>query len=320
MPAVNTSSLHPAVFILMGFPGIEHLQHWLSVPFTVLYITALTANSILILVVTLEKSLHSPMYLFLCMLAMVDIGLCTCTLPKVLEVLWLNKNISFEGCFIQMFFIYSFASLESSILVMMAYDRYIAIYNPLRYTTILSRTLIAKIFFSFLIRDVILTGLIPIFASRLPYCSTNVVPHCYCDHMAVAKLACANIIMNSYYGLAAAFSIAGFDFVLIIFSYIMIFRAVLKLGTKGARLKALNTCGSHLVVIMYFYISTIFNYVVYRFGNEIPVHVHNIFSVLCLLIPPVLNPIVYAVRTKEIRQAFQKHFLRRTIKPKINFH
>nr|XP_006628034.1 PREDICTED: olfactory receptor 52E4-like [Lepisosteus oculatus] len=314
MPAVNTSSLHPAVFILMGFPGIEHLQHWLSVPFTVLYITALAANSILILVIRLEKSLHSPMYLFLCMLAMVDIGLCTSTLPKVLEVLWLdNKDISFEGCFIQMFFIYIFAALESSVLVMMAYDRYIAIYNPLRYTAILSQTRIAKMLVAFLIRDIILPGLIPTLASRLPYCSSNIIPHCYCDHMAVVKLACANIIMNSYYGLSVAFSIAGFDFVLIIFSYIMIFRAVLKLGSKGARLKALNTCGSHLVVIMYFYITSIFNYVVYRFGNEIPVHVHNIFSVLCLLIPPVLNPIVYAVRTREIRQAFQKHFLKRTV-------
>nr|XP_006628032.2 PREDICTED: olfactory receptor 52D1-like [Lepisosteus oculatus] len=300
----------------MGFPGIEHLQHWLSVPFTVLYITALTANSILILVIRLEKSLHSPMYLFLCMLAMVDIGLCTSTIPKVLEVLWLdNKDISFEGCFIQMFFIYVFVSLESSVLVMMAYDRYIAIYSPLLYTSKLSRTHIAKMFFLFLIRDIILTGMIPTLASRLPYCSSNIIPHCYCDHMAVAKLACANITMNSYYGLSVALFIAGFDVVLTSFSYIMIFRAVLKLGSKEARLKALNTCGAHLFVILTFYVTLMFNYFLYRVGNGIPVHVHNVFSVLYLLIPPVLNPIVYSVRTKEIRQAFLKHLMRRRVDP-----
>ncbi|XP_066556168.1 olfactory receptor 52B2-like [Amia ocellicauda] len=310
MSALNISVLRPAGFILMGFPGIEHMQHWLSIPFTVLYIMALVANSTIILVVKFEKNLHTPMYVLLSVLALVDIGLCTTTLPKILEILWLNnKDISFEGCFIQMFFIYIFAALESSILVMMAYDRYVAIYSPLRYAAILSKTLMGKIFVAFLIRAIVLTGLIPTFASRLPYCSSVSIPHCYCDHMAVAKLACTNIIMNSYYGLSVALSILGVDVIFIGFSYIMIFRAVLKLGSNGARLKALNTCGSHLFVIMYFYITSLFNYLVYRFGKDVPVHVHSVFAVLYLLIPPVLNPMVYAVRTKEIRHAFLKHFL-----------
>ncbi|MBN3297256.1 olfactory receptor 52B2-like [Amia ocellicauda] len=310
MSALNTSVLRPAGFILMGFPGIEHMQHWLSIPFTVLYITALVGNSTIILVVKFENNLHTPMYVLLSVLALVDIGLCTTTLPKILEILWLNsKDISFEGCFIQMFFIYIFAALESSILVMMAYDRYVAIYSPLRYAAILSKTLMGKIFVAFLTRAIVLTGLIPTFASRLPYCSSVSIPHCYCDHMAVAKLACTNIIMNSNYGLFVAISIIGVDVIFIGFSYIMIFRAVLKLGSKGARLKALNTCGSHLFVIMYFYITSLFNYLVYRFGKDVPVHVHSIFAVLYLLIPPVLNPMVYAVRTKEIRHAFLKHFL-----------
>ncbi|MBN3297262.1 O52D1 protein, partial [Amia calva] len=294
----------------MGFPGIEHLQHWLSIPFTVLYIMALVGNSTIILVVIFEQRLHTPMYVFLSMLAFVDIGLCTAVLPKILEILWFNSNdISFKGCFIQMFFIYMFATLESSILVMMAYDRYVAIYNPLHYAAILSKTLMGKIFVAFFIRDLVLTGLVPTFASRLPYCSSVSIPHCYCDHMAVAKLACTNIIMNSNYGLSVALILAGLDLVCIGFSYIMIFRAVLKLGSKGAHLKALNTCGSHLFVIMYFYITSLFNYLVYRFGKDVPVHVHSIFAVLYLLIPPVLNPMVYAVRTKEIRHAFLKLFL-----------
>ncbi|MBN3297255.1 olfactory receptor 52E4-like [Amia ocellicauda] len=314
MSALNTSVLRPAGFILMGFPGIEHLQHWLSIPFTVLYITALVGNSTIILVVKFEQHLHTPMYVFLSMLAFVDIGLCTAVLPKILEILWLNsKDISFEGCFIQMFFIYMFVTLESSILVMMAYDRYVAICNPLRYTTILSKTLVCKAFVAFFIRDLVLTGLIPTLASRLPYCSSVCISHCYCDHMAVAKLACTNIIMNNYYGLFVALSILGVDAIFVGFSYIMIFRAVLKLGSKGARLKALNTCGSHLFVIMYFYIISLFNYLVYRFGKDVPVHVHVVFGVLYLLIPPVLNPMVYAVRTKEIRHAFLRHFLPRKI-------
>uniref|UniRef100_A0A8C4RW10 Olfactory receptor n=1 Tax=Erpetoichthys calabaricus TaxID=27687 RepID=A0A8C4RW10_ERPCA len=301
MQVGNISSLRPAEFVLLGFPGMDSYQHWLSIPFTVMYLLAVAANFIIIFLVRLEKNLHSPMYLFLCLLALVDLGLCTSTLPKMLHIFFLNeKRITFEGCFVQMFCIHFFSSLESSILVIMAYDRYVAIYNPLRYTSILSNKFVAKTFSAFLIRGFILTGLIPTLASRLPYCATNTISHCYCDHMAVVKLACSDISMNSYYGLFVAFSILGLDVIFITFTYVMILRTVLKLGSKSAQLKAFHTCGSHLFVILYFYITSLFTFLVYRIGQSVPPQIHII--VLYLLLPSCFNPIIYGVRTKEIRE------------------
>ncbi|XP_041116085.1 olfactory receptor 52E4-like [Polyodon spathula] len=311
---IQQRQYHPNTFILIGFPGLESYQHWLTIPFSVMYILAIIGNILLICIVKLEPNLHTPMYTFLCVLAMVDIGLCTSTIPKMLQMFWQkDSTISFEGCFIQMFFIHVLSSLESSTLAAMAYDRYVAIYNPLLYTTILTKGKMAKIMGVLFARCFILAGLVPVLASMLPYCSANTIQHCFCEHMAVAKLACKDITMNSYYSLAVAFVIAGTDITFIIFTYAVILRAVSKLGSKAARVKAFNTCGSHLFVIMYFYTTTLFTFVTYRFGKNIPPRIHVMFAVLYLLVPPMLNPIVYGVKTKEIRQGFQKHFLRKKI-------
>ncbi|XP_041116081.1 olfactory receptor 52E4-like [Polyodon spathula] len=297
-------------FILIGFPGLEGYQHWLTIPFSVMYSLAIVGNILLIYIVKLEPNLHSPMYTLLSVLAMVDIGLCTSTIPKMLQIFWQKvTSISFEGCFSQMFFIHVLSSLESSTLAVMAYDRYVAIYNPLLYTTILTTSKIAKILGALFVRCFILAGLVPVLASMLPYCSANAIQHCFCDHMAVAKLACKDITMNSYYGLTAAFVIMGTDVLFILFTYVMILRAVSKLGSKAARLKAFNTCGSHLFVILYFYTTMLFTFVTYRFGKNIPPRIHVMFAVLYLLVPPMLNPIVYGVRTKEIRETVMKEIL-----------
>ncbi|XP_039602304.1 olfactory receptor 52E4-like [Polypterus senegalus] len=314
MSTQNISTIRPSEFILIGFPGMGNDQQWLSVPFALLYFLAIAANILIISVVKVEQNLHSPMYQFLSVLSVVDLGLCTTTLPKMLQIFITNqKSITFEGCFVQMFCVHFFSTVESSVLVIMAYDRYVAIYNPLRYTTILTNAFLVKFFSILVLRDFILTGLIPTLASRLPYCASNLISHCYCDHMAVAKLACTNISMNSYYGLFVAFSVLGLDALFITSTYVMILRAVLKLGSKAARLKALNTCGSHLFVILYFYITSFFNFLVYRVGQNIPPQIHITFAVLYLLVPPVLNPLVYAIRTKEIRHAFVKHFLKKQV-------
>ncbi|KAK6486440.1 olfactory receptor 52E4-like, partial [Huso huso] len=303
-------------FILIGFPGLEGYQHWLTIPFSVMYILAIVGNIFLICIIKLEPNLHTPMYTLLCVLATVDIGLCTSTIPKMLQIFWQKVcSISFEGCFIQMFFIHVMSSLESSTLAVMAYDRYVAIYNPLHYTSILTKAKMAKIMGVLFTRCFILAGLVPVLASMLPYCSANTIQHCFCDHMAVAKLACKDITMNSYYGLTAAFVIMGMDVLFILFTYVMILRAVSKLGSKAAWVKAFNTCGSHLFVILYFYTTMLFTFVTYRFGKNVPPRIHVMFAVLYLLVPPMLNPIVYGVRTKEIRQGFRKLFLRNKINP-----
>ncbi|XP_039602305.1 olfactory receptor 51I2-like [Polypterus senegalus] len=306
MSALNTSYLRPKEFFLIGFPGIESYQTWISIPFCVMYVIALVANVLIIYTVKVNHSLHNPMYVLLATLSLVDLALC-CLTTQILKIFWLNdRAIAFDACLFQMFCVHFFSSLESSILAIMAYDRYVAIYNPLRYMSILSYRFLAKIILSHFLRDLILIGLLPILASRLPFCSSNVIPHCYCDHMGILKLACTDISMNSYLGLFEIASIFGLDAIFIIFSYILILRSVLKVGSKEAFLKALNTCGAHLFVILYFYTTYLFSVLVYRTGQKVVPEIHIMFAVLYLLVPPVLNPLVYAIRTKEIRHAILK--------------
>ncbi|XP_028656831.1 olfactory receptor 52E4-like [Erpetoichthys calabaricus] len=307
---VNTSDSTPD-FILTSFPGLEAYRHLLSIPFIIMYSFAIVGNIAIIYIIKLEETLHTPMYILLCILAVVDIGLCNTTTPKMLAIL-LNdaRSISFQACFLQMFFIYFFSTLESSILAVMAYDRYIAICNPLRYSTILTTAAISKILLVLFLRCAILTGLIPIMASKLPYCSSTVVPQTYCDHMPVANLACTDITINSYYGLSVAFLIVGMDVIFISFTYIMIIRAVLKLASKQARIKAFSTCGSHVFIILYFYTSGLGSFLTYRFSKNAFNQLNIVSSVLYLILPPVLNPAVYGVRTKEIRDGFIKHLRR----------
>ncbi|XP_028656832.1 olfactory receptor 52E4-like [Erpetoichthys calabaricus] len=318
MPTYNTSSATPD-FFLIGFPGLEDYHHWLSVPFTFTYLIAILGNVTIILIVKHEENLHMPMYVFLCVLAVVDLGLSTSVLPEMLNVMLFNIHvISFQACFLQMFLVDFFSGLESSILAVMAYDRYVAIYRPLHYTSLLTATSIVKILTVLLIRCLILTGVIAILASRLPYCSLTNVSHCYCYHIAVAKLACTDITLNSSYGLFVAFLIIGTDLIFIAFTYVKILKAVLKLGSKAAQHKAFNTCGSHLFIILYYYSSGLFSFLTNRFGESFPQHIKILLSVLYLIVPPALNPIIYGLRTKEIREVFHKYLFRTKIEPMDN--
>ncbi|XP_051782518.1 olfactory receptor 52E4-like [Erpetoichthys calabaricus] len=316
MSTVNISYVRPKEFILIGFPGMENYQIWISIPFCAMYVLALVANVLIIFLVKVNHNLHNPMYVLLAALSLVDLAMCSLALPKILQMFWFNdRTIAFEACFIQMFCVHFFSALESSILAIMAYDRYVALYNPLRYMSILSYRFLAQVFICLLLRDLILMGLVPVFASRLPFCSSNVIQHCYCDHMGVAKLACTDISMNSALGLFAISSIFGLDVIFIIFSYVLIMRTVVKIGSKDAFRKAVNTCSSHLFVILYFYTTLLFSLLVYRTGMKVQPQIHVMFAILYLLVPPVLNPLIYAIRTKEIRHALLKIILNKKIIP-----
>ncbi|XP_064413057.1 olfactory receptor 52N4-like [Latimeria chalumnae] len=187
----------------------------------------------------------------------------------------------------------------------MAYDRYVAICKPLYYSTILTKSFIVKLVLLYLVRAIVLFLPQYILASRLPFCSL-IIPFCFCDYSTVLKLACGNTIVNSVYSLIAALLVTGVDVAFIMFSYAMILRAVLKLGSSQARRKAMNTCVTHLYVILYFYTAVLFSILANRFSKSMPSDIHTLVASSYILIPPVLNPLVYGLRTKEIRQGFLK--------------
>ncbi|XP_067399256.1 olfactory receptor 52P1-like [Emydura macquarii macquarii] len=311
MAAFNLTHSDPSTFILNGIPGLEAAHIWISIPFSTFYIISLVGNVTVLLAVSKEQTLHKPMYLLLCMLALTDIGKSTCVMPKALCLFWFrSKGITVDGCLTQMFFLYAFAAMHSAVLVTMAFDRYIAICNPLRYSTILTNARIAKLGLVGLIRAVLLILPVPLLLRRLPFCANRVILHMYCEHMAVVKVSCGDTRINRMYGLVITFVIIGLDLTLIGLSYGLIIRAVLRISSKNAHWKALNTCTAHICVMLMSYISNLFSTLTHRFGQGIAAHVHILLAILHILVPPMLNPIIYGVKTKELRDKVGKYTCR----------
>uniref|UniRef100_A0A8C3SL99 Olfactory receptor n=1 Tax=Chelydra serpentina TaxID=8475 RepID=A0A8C3SL99_CHESE len=302
MAASNWTTLHPSTFILLGIPGLEAAHVWISIPFCSVYILSLLGNGLLLAVIKTEPRLHEPMYLFLCMLALADLVISTTTLPKTLCIFWFSdRAIHINACLAQIFLIHSLSIMESGFMLAMAFDRYVAICNPLRHSDILTNRVVANIGLFIVMRGAIFMGPHPFLLKRLPYCRTNVISHTYCEFMALVKLACEDTTIMSAYSLTVAFLAGGLDFILIVVSYILILQAVFRLPSKEARHKSLGTCGSHVCIMLMFYTPAGFTYFSHRFGHVAP-HVHILIANMYLLFPPMMNPIIYGVRTPAIRQ------------------
>ncbi|EPY72753.1 olfactory receptor 52A5-like protein [Camelus ferus] len=191
----------------------------------------------------------------------------------------------------------------------MALDRYVAICNPLRHATVFSRQLLTHIGVGVILRAAILTApSIALIKCHLKHYRTTIISHSYCERMALVKLATEDVRINKIYGLFVAFTILGFDIIFITLSYVQIFITVFQLPQKEARIKAFNTCIAHICVFLQFYLLAFFSFFTHRFGSHIPPYVHILLSNLYLLVPPFLNPIVYGVKTKQIRDHVLKMF------------
>ncbi|XP_078515209.1 olfactory receptor 56A4-like [Lissotriton helveticus] len=297
-------------FVLICFPGIESWQHWLSIPIALLFLVVLTANTTLTITIYSSRRLHQPMYYLLLLLSVVDLLMSLTVAPKALAVLLFNKKtISRFGCFSQIFILYYSRGLESSIFICLAYDRYVAICNPLRHSTIItSRRTAQAVALSFLCNTVLYMPY-PLLAARLNYCG-DTIPHCLCENVPLAKLACDSIPANQIYPMFVLSTLLMSLSLSLAFSYSMIIRAVLRLGTPGAAQKAFSTCTAHLILVCLFYCTIILIPISNRVEQFIPRPVHVLLRLCENLLLPALNPLVYGIRTKEIRKEIPMLFRR----------
>ncbi|XP_039703694.1 olfactory receptor 51Q1-like [Pteropus medius] len=290
-------------FILTGIPGFEASHIWISIPFCCLYTISIMGNIAILTVIRSEPSLHQPMYLFLSMLALTDLGLTLTTLPTVMPLLWFNaRAIGFEACFTQIFFIHTCSFMESSVLLAMSFDRYVAICRPLHYVTILTSQVIGRIGLAIICRCVLAVLPSLFLLKRLPFCRSRLLSHSYCLHQDMIRLVCGDIRFNSWYGFALVLLIIVMDPLLIMLSYAMILKSVLGVASMIERLRALNNCLSHILAVLVLYVPMVGLSMTHRFAKHASPLVHVTMANIYLLAPPVMNPIIYSVKTKQIRQ------------------
>ncbi|KAI2558361.1 olfactory receptor family 51 subfamily Q member 1 [Homo sapiens] len=302
MSQVTNTTQEGIYFILTDIPGFEASHIWISIPVCCLYTISIMGNTTILTVIRTEPSVHQRMYLFLSMLALTDLGLTLTTLPTVMQLLWFNvRRISSEACFAQFFFLHGFSFMESSVLLAMSVDCYVAICCPLHYASILTNEVIGRTGLA-IICCCVLAVLPSLFLlKRLPFCHSHLLSRSYCLHQDMIRLVCADIRLNSWYGFALALLIIIVDPLLIVISYTLILKNILGTATWAERLRALNNCLSHILAVLVLYIPMVGVSMTHRFAKHASPLVHVIMANIYLLAPPVMNPIIYSVKNKQIQ-------------------
>ncbi|XP_053363788.1 olfactory receptor 52K1-like [Clarias gariepinus] len=300
-------------FTTFTFTGFHELEEWgpiLSIPYLLMFLLSFTSNLILIYLIISQRALHTPMCLLIGLMAVVDLSLPIFFIPKLLlNVLFNWKGISLVGCLVQMFCIHCVGTFQSTILLWMALDRFFAICKPLYYHKYMAMTNFLKFIIFPVIRNVLVITIMVSWAGKLTFCATDQIDHCFCEHMALVQLACGDVSINNALGLLALFLIITADFMFITISYIAILFSVLRSGKTS--LKAINTCITHIIVMSVSLTFALIAFLSYRIRNNFSPSSRVFLSTMYLIFPSCFNPIIYGVRTKEIREhilKFINHF------------
>ncbi|XP_029431436.1 olfactory receptor 1020-like [Rhinatrema bivittatum] len=299
----NDTSLRD--FVLLGFTSAPHLQVVLFVGFLLIYLTTLLGNLGIILVIQTDSHLHTPMYFFLANLAFVDLWYSSVTAPKMLiNFLSQDKSISYIGCATQIFLFVTLGCTESLLLAAMAYDRYVAICKPLYYAVIMTRTFCSQMVAGSYIGGVLYSALQTGFTFRLSFCASHEIDHFFCDIPTLLKLSCTNTYINDVVLPTLVVIVIFISVLVILFSYIYILATILRISSTEGRRKAFSTCASHFICVTLFYGTIIFKYVlpssIYSLEQDRAV------SVIYAQVIPMLNPLIYSLRNKEVKAAVSK--------------
>ncbi|MBZ3882154.1 Olfactory receptor 7G2 [Sciurus carolinensis] len=298
MKARNQTAI--SEFLLLGLTEDPALQPLVFSLFLSMYLVTIMGNLLIILAISSDSHLHTPMYFFLCILSANDICLSTSTVPKMLvNILRQDQSITYSGCLCQVCFFIIFVGLENCLITVMSYDRYVAICHPLKYTVIMNPRLCAVLVLLSLVISIVHALLHTLMVLRLSFCTDLEIPHFFCELAQVLKLACSDTLINNLLVYLVAVLFAGVPLSGIIFSYVHIVYSVLRMPSSGGKHKAFSTCGSHLSVVSLFY------------GTGLGVYISSavtdssrksaVASVMYSVVPQMLNPFIYSLRNRDMK-------------------
>uniref|UniRef100_M0R6W7 Olfactory receptor n=1 Tax=Rattus norvegicus TaxID=10116 RepID=M0R6W7_RAT len=299
-----------SLFFLLGLPISKH-QHLFYALFLSMYLTTVLGNLIIIILILLDSHLHTPMYFFLSNLSFSDLCFSTVTMPKLLQNMQSQDTSITAGCLTQMYFFNLFGGLEIFLLVVMAYDRYVAICLPLYYTRIMSPKLCVCLVLMSWIFNVLYSMLHTLLLARLSFCDNNVIPHFFCDISALLKLACSDTSINELVILILGGLLMVIPFLLIIVSYVQIVFSILKVSSTRVIHKVFSTCGSHLSVVSLFY-GTIIGLYLCPSANNFTMKEISI-AMMYTVVTPMLNPFIYSLRNRDIKEALMRVLIKKKI-------
>ncbi|XP_054849770.1 olfactory receptor 2AP1-like [Eublepharis macularius] len=293
--------------LLQGFEELTDLQMLLFLAFLVIYIVAITGNSLIFVLVIFDRQLHTPMYFFLGNIAFLEVFYTSNIFPRMLWALLTgNKVISFSKCLTQWYICADLAVTECCLLCVMSYDRYLAVCKPLHYTTMMKTQTCAQLAATSWVSGFSISLLLLILMLQLNFCGPNKIDHYFCDYAPILKLSCSDtrVIKQLSDVVAAVFIVS--PFLLTLTSYVYIIVAILKIPSITGRKKAFSTCSSHLIVVSLFYGSIIIVYMLPQ--NEGKQEITKFSSLLYIVLPPLLNPFIYSLRNKEVKEGLRTIF------------
>ncbi|XP_075416348.1 olfactory receptor 7G2-like [Tenrec ecaudatus] len=315
MPARGINGTAPrnhtviAEFILLGLTDDAELQPIIFSLFLLVYLVTVLGNLLIVWVVISDSHLHTPMYFFLSHLSFTDICVSTTTIPKMLvSILTQNQTITFTGCISQIFFVLVFYAFENFLLAAMAYDRYVAICSPLRYTVIMNPCFCGLLILISLLTSITLSLMHSLMILHLSFCTDLEIPQFFCELAQLLKIACSSTLINNILIYIVASVLGGIPLSGIILSYTQIVSSVLRIPSSTGKYKVFSTCGSHLSVVSLFY------------GTSVGVYISSLFtqssrksavaSVMYIVVPQMLNPFIYSLRNRDIKVSLRKLFVR----------
>ncbi|XP_031229326.1 olfactory receptor 8H1-like [Mastomys coucha] len=292
-------------FILMGLTDSKEVQLVLSVLFLLIYLVTVLGNTGMILMIRLDVQLHTPMYFFLTHLSFLDLSYSTVITPKTLEnLLTSTKNISFMGCFIQMYFFVLLAATECFLLSSMAYDRYVAICNPLHYSVIMSKRFCSALIIGSYVFGAVDSTVNMLCMGTLDFCNSNFIHDFFCDTSPLIALSCSNTHDIEFIIFIFAGSTLLLSLITISVSYVSILSTILKINSTSGKQKAFSTCASHILAVTIFYGTMIFTHL--KSNKSFSLGKDQVASVFYTIVIPMLNPLIYSLRNKEVKCAINR--------------